>query len=312
MRYNNYDLLRCFCLLGVFCLHLQRDSIVHQCAACLGTMSVPCFFMLSGAFTMTNNKISVNRMRKTCRKLIIPWMWAIILYLAEGFFFQYLHTRHIDIGIEINSLLTYGYPTRGWHLWYMYALTEMYLIIPLFKRLKEANIKIYYIAGLLLLIVSCPISLPWYLRFIKYIGLYIAGDFIFSYGSNLKRRGKIIVCGVLPLSISGVLAANVAGVELYNIGLITAVAELSIMLFFSNIHIKLILYPVTRYFMMIYIMHIIVGDFWSGVSRFIHLDGINAWWMLVVDCCVVFIGCYLLCICREYLCRNIIKKIGKK
>lgn len=305
-RYNNYDLLRCFCLAGVFCLHMQRENVFHQIMACLGMMSVPLFFMMSGAFTMTDSKtVGFGKwMKKTFHKLMVPWLCAILLYLTEGLAFQYLHTGSMDFHVEIDSLLKYGYPTRGWHLWYMYALTEMYMMVPLFRKLKQMNAKAYYMLGVLLAVLPCPIQLPWYLSFIKYISLYIAGDFVFSYGLNLKRKGFAAVCCVLILSLAGFLAVNAAGIDLPGEGLITLTAELSIMLFFSNIHVGLELYPLTRRFMAIYILHIIVGDFWVLISRLLSLNDINAWWTIVVDCCVVFTGCYFLCIIGEFVYRK--------
>lgn len=56
-RYNNYDLLRCICLLLVFCAHTQKENAFHQCLACFAKMSVPCFFMMSGALTLKSSKI---------------------------------------------------------------------------------------------------------------------------------------------------------------------------------------------------------------------------------------------------------------
>lgn len=268
-RYNNFDLLRCICLVGVFALHMQRDSIFHQYMACLGTMSVSLFIMMSDAFTMTNSKETDLAVwfKKTCHKLVVPWILVILLYFAEGLAFQYLYTGDIDVMIEFSSFLDNGYPVRGRHLWYMYVLIEIYFLAPFLKWIKRKNLKMYYFVGVLIWMISQPISLPWHFIFVKYIGLYIAGDFIFSYGVHLKRRGQLIAAGVMATGIAGILTANAKGITSLEAELFTVVTEISVMLVFVNLHINLGLYPITRYFMAIYFLHIFVGDFWEVLKE---------------------------------------------
>lgn len=312
-RYNNFDLLRCICLVGVFALHMQRDSIFHQYMACLGTMSVSLFIMMSGAFTMTNSKETDLAVwfKKTCHKLVMPWILVILLYFAEGLAFQYLYTGDIDVMIEFSSFLDNGYPVRGWHLWYMYVLIEIYFLAPFLKWIKRKNLKMYYFVGVLIWMISQPISLPWYFIFVKYIGLYIAGDFIFSYGVHLKRRGQLIAAGVMATGIAGILTVNAKGITLAEAELFTVVTEISVMLVFVNLHINLRLYPITRYFMAIYFLHIFVGDFWAGIERGLRIDTINAWWMLLVDCSIVFLGCYFWCIVGGFFRKTYTAKLTK-
>lgn len=312
-RYNNFDLLRCICLVGVFALHMQRDSIFYQYMACFGTMSVSLFIMMSGAFTMTNSKETdlVVWFKKTCHKLVAPWIIVIFLYFGEGLAFQYLYTGDIDVMIEFRSFLDHGYPVRGWHLWYMYVLIEIYFLVPFLKWIKRKNLKMYYFVGVLIWMISQPISLPWYFIFVRYIGLYIAGDFIFSYGVYLKRIGQLIAVGVMTTGIVGILAVNAKGITSPEAELLTVVTEISVMLVFVNLHINLKLYPITRYFMAIYFLHIFVGDFWSGIERGVRIDTINEWWMLLVDCSVVFLGCCFLCITATFFRKTHIARLAK-
>lgn len=318
-RYNNFDLFRCISLLGVFCLHMQRESLLHVYLARLGTMSVSCFFMMSGAFILSNDKIvSVKDwMKKTWYKLIIPWFLAVILYLTEGLAFQFLHTGKIDFMIEIESLMKYGYPIRGWHLWYMYAIVEIYLLIPILKWLRKKNKIIYFACGVTIFVVSIilrklQIYLPWFLHFFDYIYLYILGDFIFCYCSRLERKSKRVLYGIAILMLCLLFYDSYLdfffdkNLSILNNDFSTLILIALWMLVFTNMKIEISTYPLTKFFLPIYILHIFVGDFWSGISRIIHFDMCNAWWTIIVDCAVVFIGCYLLCVFFEYFKRKIL------
>ena len=323
-RYNNYDLLRCICLLGVFFLHTQKDNAFHKCLACFGTMSVPCFFMMSGALTLKTDKAIEFKgwVKKTFHKLIIPWILALLLYLVEGFGFQLLHTGQIDFVIEARSLAKFGYPTRGWHLWYMYTFTEIYLLVPFLIMLKRRNRIIFYMTGAALFLrpFVFEISLPWYLTFLNYLWFYILGDFIYSYCSNLNRAIRYILTGIFCLLIAArfynIYMDFFSGqkIEFIEYVDIMSLAMILWMVIFSNLRVKFSTYALTRYFFPIYILHIFVGDFWSGILRILHLDAINTWWIIFVDCFVIFIGCYVLCILGQYVQRKVIlaAEKGKK
>ncbi len=62
----------------------QKDNAFHKCLASFGTMAVPCFFMMSGALTLKTDKAIEFRdwIKKTFRKLIIPWILALLFYLV--------------------------------------------------------------------------------------------------------------------------------------------------------------------------------------------------------------------------------------
>lgn len=172
-------------------MHTQKDNAFHKCLASFGTMSVPCFFMMSGALTLKTDKtIELKEwMKKTFHKLIIPWMFALLLYLVEGVGFQLIYTGQINWEIEAKSLIDFGYPTRGWHLWFMYAFIEVYLLVPFLMMLRKKSRIILYITGVILFLrpFILEINLPWYLTFLNYLWLYILGDFIYSYCSDLNR-----------------------------------------------------------------------------------------------------------------------------
>lgn len=307
-RYNNYDLLRCICLLGVFCAHTQRNNAFHQCLACFAKMSVPCFFMMSGALTLGTDRIIEYKswIKKTCHKLVIPYAWALLFYLLEGIGFQLLHTGQIDFSIEIHSLADFGYPTRGWHLWFMYAFIEVYLLVPLLITLKKKNQTIFYMTGIILFIrpFLFETDLPWYLNFINYLALYILGDLVRSYWSHLDKITGYILAGVFSLLLA-LQAYNIymdffngykiALVESAGSMRIMRIASVLCMIIFSNLKVPFSTYTLTRYFFPIYLLHIFVGDVWSGILRILHYDTISSWWIIFVDCFAIFIGCYTLC-----------------
>ena len=82
---------------------------------------------------------------------------------------------------------------------------------------------------------------------------------------------------------------------------IMSMAMILWMIIFSNIKVNFCTYALTRYFLPIYILHIFVGDFWSGILRILHFDTINTWWIIFADCFAIFIGCYVLCISGKYI-----------
>lgn len=303
-------------------MHTQKENAFHQCLACFGTMSVPCFFMMSGALTLACDRTIDYRVwiRKTYHKLVIPWILAVLFYLAEGFLFQLLHTGQIDFGLEMNSLADFGYPTRGWHLWFMYAFVGVYLLVPILMMLKRKSRKIFYGIGILLFIrpFIFEINFPWYLIFLNYLWLYIAGDFIFSYCSDLSRKVLCVLTGVfcilLALQFYNIYAGFFGGqkIELIeNVGGMN-VAKILWMIIFSNLNVRFSTYALTRYFLPVYILHIFVGDFWSGILRVFGYDTINTWWVIFVDCFVIFVGCYLLCISGKWFQNKLIPVVEKR
>lgn len=297
-------------------MHTQKDNAFHKCLASFGTMAVPCFFMMSGALTLKTDKAIEFRdwIKKTFRKLIIPWILALLFYLVEGFGFQFLYTGRIDFSIEVRSLADVGYPTRGWHLWYMYAFVEIYLLVPFLIMLKRRNRLIFYMMGVALFLrpYFFETSLPWYLTFFNYLWLYILGNFIYSYCSDLNRTVRYILTGIFCLLVAlqfyNIYMGFYGGqkLEVVEHANVMSLAMILWMIIFTNMKVKFSTYALTRYFLPIYILHIFVGDFWSGILRILHLDAINTWWIIFADCFVIFIGCYVLCVSGRYIQRKVI------
>ncbi len=308
---------------GFLCTYPERKCLPSMSSLFCQNVGSLLFYDVRGTDIEKQQNISYKSwIKKTCHKLIIPWLLALTFYLLEGVCFQLLHTGQIDFSVEMSSLAKLGHPTRGWHLWFMYAFVEVYLLVPLLIMLKRKSQIVFYITGIVLFIrpFLFDISLPWYLKFINYLALFILGDFIHNYCSHLNRMAKYSLAGVFSLLLSLQShniymdffdGSQIAFIE--NIGpmRIMRITSVLCMIIFSNLKMQFSTYTLTRYFLPIYLLHIFAGDVWSGILRILHCSTLNTWWIIFVDCFAIFIGCYMLCISGDWLQNSAIKLRNK-
>ncbi len=156
-RESNFDLLRILSAFAVIMLHvsdvfLQTDDmkvptnchflimLLHHFAR----FSVPCFFMLSGAFVLADERNADYKYfyKKSFKNIGITSVIFCVLYviysiakLMAGVFILKMHgTDHVLPGlISVFKNIVAGSPY--YHLWYLFTLLGLYLAVPFVIRL---------------------------------------------------------------------------------------------------------------------------------------------------------------------------------
>lgn len=268
-RYNNYDLLRCLCIIGVFWQHsyyTTNEGIPYKIAISIARTAVPLFIMMSGALVLKEKPVAwKDWLKKILTKIVIPWMLGIILYVGLNFCFQIVY--YIKDGVKINwfadieNLCESCVPVRGGHLWYMYTFFILYLLTPLLKYIRSKLYGLYVIIGIFFYFVAIIdlFNVTPHFKFINYISFFIIGDIIFTYKEFCKRLFYVNLAGgggALLLSI------NDFGENLVDMRFVMAIW---IFLIFTCIDIKFSLYPVSKYIFCAYIIHVAIGEIISGI-----------------------------------------------
>lgn len=224
-REDNYDLLRVICLVGVISLHvgamysgkLPEDvrysgkmmaDILHFATR----FAVPCFVMLSGAFLLSKEK-NLDYMlfyRKAAHKLGIP------LIIFSCFALVY---READIYVHNGICYEMRVPVIEWlqgspfyHLWYMYMLTGLYLLVPILIRFIKSipeksfgRIAGVYMAAAMATALTSSGYLNWDLRMVAcYLGYFLSGKLFYDRFKGRKGRGGLIylLCGIVCLTLT--------------------------------------------------------------------------------------------------------------
>ncbi len=151
--------------------------------------SVPVFVMLTGSFVLANyNGLPRPFLVKAFRKIFIPFLiWSFVYLFYNNWDNLIGHVLSINQkgALILDKLIT----GSAVHLWYIYMIIGMYLLIPIISKwTKEATKKqlgIFIGCWVILLIVY-----PWIDKykndfelgfFTGYVGYLIAGYYFFKY-----------------------------------------------------------------------------------------------------------------------------------
>ena len=135
MKEKNYnlELIRLISFILVIVIHVtnyfcraygeitQGEYIFSLALDTAARVSVPCFFMISGALLLGRQEPLRKHLRRLARFLIVLAVWSAVYYLWNRF---YMGTPY-----ELRDILTE--PTEA-HLWYLYAMIPIYLTLPFF------------------------------------------------------------------------------------------------------------------------------------------------------------------------------------
>ncbi|UYF98746.1 acyltransferase [Halomonas sp. GD1P12] len=203
MESNIYwiDLCRVIATLGVIAIHASADSFYQFSTLDTGNwlsanaidsisrISVPLFFLLSGFLIITPHRSapSLKGLLRRIQRIALPLIIWSTLFL---FYTSYYTRESIDFFSILQSPAMY-------HLWFVYALLGVYLLIPILQKITDLLVErvdyaIYFLV--LFFIVNC---LPFYwqgglygLVFDKGLPSY-AGYFVFGayFKSYLATKG---------------------------------------------------------------------------------------------------------------------------
>lgn len=226
-RNYNLELIRMISFILVIVIHVtnyycraygaipQSEYVFSLMLDVAARISVPCFFMITGALILGREESLKKHGKRLFRFLLALIVWSAVYYLWNRF---YMGTPY-----DLRKILYV--PTEA-HLWYLYAMIPIYMVLPFFQVMcRGMDIKLERA----FLIVICAAVLFNYLLALQngqpYYDLPLIGDRVYSFyvfiGYYIYKYRKHI-------RFSQRMAAFVtAGCLLLTFGITFAVTEVS-------------------------------------------------------------------------------------
>ena len=102
-------------------------------------VSVPCFFMISGAMLLGRTESAAKNWNRLIRFLPPLLFWSVVYYLFNIYY--------MGSDFELSEIL--AVPAEP-HLWYLYAMIPIYLVLPFFQAMfRGMNDKLFYLLAVL-------------------------------------------------------------------------------------------------------------------------------------------------------------------
>ncbi len=206
------ELLRCLAILLVVLVHVTseplsryRDSLgtffhPYVWGFTIGHLGVPLFLMISGALLLDpHREISLRKLYgRMIPRILIPLVfWGYCFSLIK----QWFSTRSFQTAMLKKAWMDVLKGKSWTHLWYLYMLIGLYLLLPvlrsLVRALKESE-KLYLVSVLLFLgsvlptldhILKLKISLQQP-KPLCYVTMFLMGYFLTDYAAELTEKGQ--------------------------------------------------------------------------------------------------------------------------
>ncbi|ROW33355.1 acyltransferase [Neisseria animalis] len=206
-RFQWADLCRIYAIFLVIVIHVSAKYLIdftgiHESNWLFANLfdsfarvSVPLFFMLSGALLLNTEKISGNTLSGISGriwKITIPLIFWSIIYV--------LHLKHYGVDIKFTHML---HEPVMYHLWFAYAMIFIYATLPFIKNLYENINKspslifylltlwftVYLIKGYISIGFLNPMGIN-YSPVFGYIGYFILGGLLIRYKQAILNKVK--------------------------------------------------------------------------------------------------------------------------
>lgn len=138
MRQKNYniEMIRALSFVMVIVIHVANyfcrgfeyinlgEYLFASTLNTLARVSVPCFFMISGALLLGRNETIKKSLQRVARFLPVLIVWTIVYYVFNTFY--------MNQTVELKKILEV--PAEA-HLWYLYVMIPIYLILPFLQAM---------------------------------------------------------------------------------------------------------------------------------------------------------------------------------
>lgn len=225
------DILRVIACLSVVMIHSSATYVLKDIGSFnfwignildgLSRIGVPLFVMISGALMLDKNyELTNQKLIKHIKKLIIFFIFWSAIYCIFSNIIDNIVIKHEPI--KITSVIK-AFIKGHYHLWFIYLIIGLYLIVPLLRLwVKDENKK--YVEYFIILSIIFTYILPQIISignnysnlfkhlkdilekklYLKYVGGYttyfILGWYIHNY--DIKNKKVIYLLGFLSLIIS--------------------------------------------------------------------------------------------------------------
>ena len=209
-RIIGYDYLRIIATFMVVMIHGSvaflggGNSSFHIVAMeidALCLLSVPCFFMISGALLLdTKSDTSLKSLKSRLIKQGTPFVVWSVIYVFARIAMKKI-PFHIDSFVSLLSEPAY------YQFWFMYTLLAIYLLTPVLSALVQ-NISrtVYrYILGMWLLFCVVQPTLAQFIPALRlsehvdlilcegYLGYFLLGNYLKKYGNEIGKNTSILL-----------------------------------------------------------------------------------------------------------------------
>jgi surface polysaccharide O-acyltransferase-like enzyme len=134
-------------------------------------VSVPCFFMLSGALLLGRVETIHKAGMRLLRFMIVLLFWSIVYYIFNIYY----------MGSSYDLSDIFYVPTES-HLWYLYAMIPIYMVLPFFQVMCRGMDKKL---DLVLIVVGCfAAAFTYFSSFLNeeaYYDIPIIGDKVYAF-----------------------------------------------------------------------------------------------------------------------------------
>jgi surface polysaccharide O-acyltransferase-like enzyme len=175
----------------------------------LTRFAVPVFVMITGALLLGRDDEIFGFLKKRLSRVVIPFLFWSLVYVAYSYYDDEI-TYTGNLHTTINQVLHQLKVGAQYHLWYVYMLVGLYLIIPIlskFIRYASGKEILYFLAVWLLVM---QITQPYMARynpavdtryFAGYIGYLVLGYYLANKNFNLKHLSAL-TAGLLVVSVT--------------------------------------------------------------------------------------------------------------
>ncbi len=169
----------------------------------LSRVSVPCFFMITGALLLGREESLEKHCKRLLRFISVLAVWSAVYYFWN---ILYMKTPY-----DIREIL-YA-PTEA-HLWYLYAMIPIYCVMPFFqimcrgmnRKMEHAFLLVITGGVIFNYIISLQNGEPYYdLPLIgdrAYSYYLFLGYYIYKYGNDIKKISQKTAAAVFGVCIA--------------------------------------------------------------------------------------------------------------
>lgn len=351
-RENNYDLLRILCAVAVITLHVSGSYLeagtdltkfgdyytTHILTSCIynafSRYAVPCFFMLSGAFILANDRNADYRYfyRKEFKRVGMPTLVFSILYFLYNFAFAVYNVVANKAGCDrlltpIKSVVK-GQPY--YHMWYLFTLLGLYILTPLVIRFQN-NIEEKTFQKVVWVFFAAAIfsgwtsknTLAWDVgKQVYYLGYFMLGYLVRKWAAERKNNKKgicLILAGCLlegilvylryRQALAGVADADLSFALLDPMNPLVAAASVLWFAGFSLLEIRRDFSKLSAYTLLIYLFHAGLWDVCVRVMRILDTAGDNRL-MIPLGVLAMFAASLLLSVLYDKIYRRADARFG--
>lgn len=173
----------------------------------LSRVSVPCFFMISGALLLGRNESMAKSLKRIYRFLSVLIIWSGIYYI--------FNMHYMGQDVELKEILKFQVEA---HLWYLYVMIPVYLILPflqaMLRGMDEKLDRSFVIMGIVLVVLNRILiytdqelyyDVPLFGDRV-YIYYLFLGHFIVKYKERIPKKKELWISIYLLSSMVTVIA----------------------------------------------------------------------------------------------------------